>query len=80
MSTIPEKLEQRVEMLKADVALLKSQLNVVSDSASDKTKPWWSKIAGTFANNAAYDEAIKLGREYRESQHSNFVETAIISS
>jgi hypothetical protein len=25
---------------------------------------WWEKIAGTFAENSAYDEAMKLGREY----------------
>lgn len=75
MSTMPEKLEQRVEILEAEVALLKSQLNVVSSSVSSRTNPWWSKIAGTFADNPAYDEAMKLGREYRESQRSNSVES-----
>ncbi len=28
-------------------------------------KPWWEQIAGTFTNDSAYDEAMKLGREYR---------------
>ncbi len=39
------------------------------------TKPWWEKIAGIFSNNPAYDEAMQLGYEYRESQRSGYVET-----
>ena len=31
------------------------------------SRPWWEKIAGTFANQSAYDEAMKLGQEYRAS-------------
>lgn len=27
--------------------------------------PWWEQIAGTFADSSAYDEAMRLGREYR---------------
>jgi chaperonin cofactor prefoldin len=69
MSTIPEQLEQRVETLEAEVALLKSQLK----SVSSPTKPWWEKISGTFAENPAYDEAMQLGREYRESLNSDSV-------
>ena len=29
--------------------------------------PWWHKISGTFANDPAHAEAMKLGRKYRES-------------
>ena len=29
--------------------------------------PWWRQIAGRFANDPVYDEAMRLGRQYRES-------------
>ena len=59
---MPEHLEERVAFKDAEVARLKSK--VESDSSSI---PWWEKIAGTFADNPAYDEAMQLGQEYRES-------------
>ncbi|NJL86094.1 MAG: hypothetical protein HC886_09105 [Leptolyngbyaceae cyanobacterium SM1_1_3] len=34
---------------------------------STTASPWWNQIAGTFADNSAYDESIRLGREYRGS-------------
>ena len=30
--------------------------------------PWWEKIVGSFANDPAYEEAMQLGSQYRESQ------------
>lgn len=66
---MPEQLEERVALLEAEVARLKRK--VESDSSST---PWWEKIAGTFAHNSAYDEAMQLGREYRKSLHSVSVE------
>ncbi|WP_066382702.1 MULTISPECIES: hypothetical protein [unclassified Anabaena] len=66
-----KQLEERVAILEAEVASLKSKLEVVS---ATKT-PWWQKIAGTFADNSAYNEAMQLGHEYRESLRSNFIES-----
>ncbi len=57
------KLEERVAILEAEVAQLKHELEVSVGSAT----PWWEKISGTFANNQAFDEAMELGRTYRES-------------
>lgn len=31
-------------------------------------QPWWQRIRGTFKDDPAYDEAMRLGREWRESQ------------
>lgn len=56
-----EQLEERVAILEAEVASLKSKLELVS---SPKTS-WWQKITGTFADNSAYDEAMQLGHKYR---------------
>lgn len=66
---MPEKLEERVALLEAEVARLKDK--VESESFS---KPWWERIAGTFANNRAYDEAMQLAQHYRDSQRSNSTE------
>ncbi|MDY6899447.1 MAG: hypothetical protein SWZ49_15405 [Cyanobacteriota bacterium] len=70
MSTIPEQLEQRLETLETEVALLKNHLK----TASLPNKSWWEKISGTFAENPAYDEAMELGREYRQSKDSDSLE------
>jgi hypothetical protein len=59
---MPEQLEERVAHLEAEVARLKNK--VESNSPS---RPWWEKISGTFSDNPAYDEAMQLGREYRNS-------------
>lgn len=57
------KIEERVAILEAEVAQLKHQLEIGSASVT----PWWEKISGTFANDPASDEAIELGRKYRQS-------------
>ncbi|MCG8368702.1 MAG: hypothetical protein MJA27_35885 [Pseudanabaenales cyanobacterium] len=59
---MPEQLEERVAYLEAEVARLK---NKVENGAS--SRPWWEKIVGAFADNSVYDEAMRLGREYRDS-------------
>lgn len=54
-------LEKRVASLESELAQLKKSLE------PQKAKPWWEQIAGKFANDPVYDEAVRLGREYRES-------------
>jgi hypothetical protein len=63
---MPEQLEERVAHLETEVARLKGK--VESDLSS---RPWWERIAGTFADNPAYDEAMQLGQEYRNSLRSS---------
>lgn len=57
-----ESLEQRLAALEAEVAELKDRLN-----DRDFKKDGWKGIVGTFLNDPYYEEAMKLGREYRES-------------
>jgi hypothetical protein len=61
MSTAP--LEDRVTALEAAVARLEQRL----EEADESGKTWTDKIAGAFANDPAFDEAMRLGRKYRES-------------
>ncbi len=58
-----KELELRLNALEAEVTSLKKKI----EKAESNGLPWWEKIAGKFANNPAYDEAMRLGREYRES-------------
>ena len=56
-------LEKRLEALEAEVAILKGKIGEQENSE----KPWYKKIP-KFGGNPAYEEASRLGREYRESQ------------
>ena len=70
---MPEQLEERVAFLEAEVERLKVKIDSPLSS-----QPWWEKIAGTFSEDSAYDEAMKLGREYRESQLNNYCAIPVI--
>jgi hypothetical protein len=59
-------IEERVAALEAEVVQLKQRL----ESPVISTAPWWEKISGTFAHNPIYNEAMKLGRQYRRSRAS----------
>lgn len=57
-------LEERVAALEIELGQLKRQ-QVTDENIPEK--PWWEKIRGTFKDDPAYEEAMRLGREYRES-------------
>jgi hypothetical protein len=59
----PSDLEKRVAVLEAEVARLRSRV----DAGRLAPLPWWERIAGTFMDDPAYEQAMKLGRAYRES-------------
>jgi len=56
------KLKDRVAALEAEVARLKE---IVINSRPKE--PWWKEIVGAFRGDPAFLEAMRLGREYRES-------------
>jgi hypothetical protein len=58
-----KQIETRLEALEVEVARLKARLD---ENAPPKV-PWWKKIAGVFEGDPYYAEAVRLGREYRES-------------
>jgi hypothetical protein len=58
------RLERRVEALEAKV----EQLTAKVEGAENGARPWWDQMCGAFAGDAAFQEAMKLGRHYRESQ------------
>jgi hypothetical protein len=56
-------LEERVAVLEAEVARLKR----LSARAGIGRQPWWDEIWGRFKGDPYYEQAMRLGREYRES-------------
>ena len=58
-------LEDRVARLEAEVEKLRrAQPVLVSE------KPWWERVQGMFKDSPDFEEATRLGREYRESLKS----------
>ena len=56
-------LEERVAALEAEVACLKQ----ANPNGAEPQKAWWEEIWGRFKDDPEYEEAMRLGREYRES-------------
>lgn len=56
-------IEHRVAALEAEMARVKEQLEKAVPSQGD----WLDEIYGAFENDPIYEEAMRLGREYRES-------------
>lgn len=59
-------LEERVTALEAEVARLKHVPQTQQEQAAKK--PWWERRFGAFKDDPMYDEAMRLGAEYRRSQ------------
>ncbi len=59
-----KEIEIRVSALEGEIAALKKKLAKMEKISI----PWWQKISGTFADDADYDEAMRLGRKYRLAQ------------
>lgn len=59
-----EMLEERLRAVENEVASLKQKL--VADKSQMSTDSW-KKIFGSFAKSEGFEEAVRLGREYRES-------------
>ena len=57
-------LEDRLATLESELTQIKQQL------AAEKPQPAasWEKMFGIFADSEGFEEATRLGREYRESQ------------
>lgn len=56
-------LESRVETLEIELA----QMQQILAELVQKKSPWWSKVAGSFENDPTFDEAVRLGKEWRRS-------------
>jgi hypothetical protein len=66
-----QQLEERSQQIELRVATLEKELmnmkQILSESVRQK-EPWWLKIAGSFENDPTFDEAVRLGQEWRKSE------------
>jgi hypothetical protein len=58
-------IEERMTALEAEVARLKRQMMAQSPQADI---PWWERRFGAFQDDPLYDQAARLGAEYRKAQ------------
>lgn len=71
----PEAIEKRVAALEIRLNQMQRLLDERLPSPSSRTeKAGWQAIVGTFANDPLYEEAMRLGREWRESERSEPVQ------
>lgn len=64
-------LEERVAELEKKVAHLLSE-----QAEKEKAVPWWERHFGAFKDSPYYEEAMRLGAEYRRSQPTAADESA----
>jgi hypothetical protein len=61
MSPIPS-IEERLAALEHDVDEIKCSMKLAQKS------DWFSKVAGSFKDDADFDEVVRLGREIRQAE------------
>lgn len=66
MVTTSPTLEERVAALEIEMERLKRERSAAC--ASTDKKPWWERRFGAFKDDPMYEEAMRLGAEYRCSQ------------
>ena len=60
-----ETLEARLSALETEMAQLKQRLD---QGTTPKTTHWVEQIYGIFADDPLFEEAVRYGREWRDSQ------------
>lgn len=64
-------LEDRVALLEKEVRHQRLELARARGEVSGRTAPdFLEKFAGIFANDPTFDEAVRLGREWRSADRS----------
>ena len=62
-----EALEDRLAAVERELTQIKRQLAAGKPQSSPAG---WERIFGSFADSEGFDEAVRLGREYREAQNA----------
>ncbi|BAZ67141.1 hypothetical protein NIES4106_18950 [Fischerella sp. NIES-4106] len=62
-----QEMEQRLITLEQEMAQIKVMLQLSASSPVQIQKKWWEKIVGSAADDPIFDEAERLGREWRKT-------------
>ncbi len=72
-----ETIEERLITLETRFEALQRQVEVQLPLVPSEPKRGWKAIVGTFADDPLYEEAMRLGREWRENQYDEMDAVAI---
>ncbi|MBX3287865.1 MAG: hypothetical protein KF855_00845 [Acidobacteria bacterium] len=61
-------IDSKILFLEKEISSLKQKV----ERLEKNDLPWWKQIIGTFADDPAHEEAMRLGREYRVSQREDY--------
>ena len=61
-----ETFEERLALLEQEMTRVKARLNPEN---TQKANPWLDHVYGAFKDDPLFEEAVKYGREWRESQN-----------
>jgi len=67
MAMAQKNVDERMSSLEKELESLKEKV----ERLERKDLPWWKQMIGTFADDPAHEEAMRLGREYRISQRED---------
>ena len=62
-------LEKRVLSLEETLEKLRQKVE-----KTEVARPWWEQVRGTFKDDPIYDEAMRLGRIWRDSVDKEITE------
>ncbi len=65
-----QQLEERSRQLETRVTSLETELAHLKQMLAKSQQPkdfWWLEIAGSCENDPTFDEAVRLGQEWRKS-------------
>ncbi len=65
-------IEERLTAVETELQKIKQEKE--QSKEKEKARPWWEQIRGQFKDDPDYLEAMRLGREWRESNDANEVE------
>ncbi len=78
-----ETLEERLTALEEQVKQLQQskkpdhkELSKQELDKSDDAVPWWQRLVGIYADCPEFEDAVKFGREWRESEEPQDAEAA----
>jgi len=64
-------METRISVLEKELNILKSKFEKI-EKKKEPEVAWWKERMGTFADDPAHEEAMRLGREYRLAQREDY--------
>lgn len=59
-------IESRIVVLEKEISSLKTKFTQIENG-----EPWWKQRIGLFESDPSHEEAMKLGRKWRDDQRSN---------